>query len=289
MELPDERAGAAFVTGTSTGIGFATAVRLARAGYEVVAGMRDPAQAGELLSAAAGGRLRAVALDVDDSGSVASAFEEAGPVDVLVNNAGICPFGPVEEMPLADWKSVFETNVFGVVRCIQAALPAMRERGRGHIVNISSASTICTPPGAGAYTASKAALEKIAEALAAEVGPFGIKVSTLQVGAVKTAMQAKALPPRTEIYRHPVRNGMLLTAYLHGEASSPEVIARAVEAVLRPNSDVHLNSPAGHGAIELQAIAAELSVDERRRLFALPTTEFLSAWLARTGQDLSRR
>jgi len=281
----------ALVTGTSSGIGLATALRLAQEGFEVFAGMRDISRASDLQTAAAarGLDVAVISLDVDDDASVASAFAGVGALDVLVNNAGICPLGPIEEMPLAEWKAIFETNLFGAVRCTQAALPAMRKRGFGHIVNISSVSSVCTPPIFGAYAASKAALEAASEALAAEVAPFGIAVSIVVVGAVKTAMQKKAAPPPTAVYRQALRNGGLFAAHLHSGASDAEVIAEAVTGIVSGSvGAAPLRTPAGHGAAELCALDAQLGAAERNALFALPTSEFLRGWEERTGQDLTQ-
>jgi NAD(P)-dependent dehydrogenase (short-subunit alcohol dehydrogenase family) len=132
------------VTGTSKGIGMATALVLGRAGHTAHATMRDPQSAPELARTAAeeGLPIRVSAMDVDSDASVAQAvgaIEEAdGPVDVLVNNAGIERRGSTEEMPLSDYRAVMETNFFGALRCIQAVLPRMRERRAGCIINVTS-------------------------------------------------------------------------------------------------------------------------------------------------------
>ena len=133
----------AVVTGTSTGIGFATSLHLARNGYRVFAGMRNLAKAQPLLTAAAGLPVEVIALDVTSGASIDAAFQTvaaAGPVDVLVNNAGIGGATPLELTPEDEHRTIFETNYFGAVRCIQAVLPAMRERKSGAIVNVTSVS-----------------------------------------------------------------------------------------------------------------------------------------------------
>ena len=169
----------AFVTGTSTGIGAATAVSLARAGHTVYAGMRNPHRQGELHEAVAREKLdvHIVAHDVDDDSSAKAAIIEAGGIDVLVNNAGIGVMGSLEETPLSQFRSAMETNYFGAVRCIQAVLPGMRERQSGCIVNVTSvAGRIAMAPQAP-YAASKWALEAMSECLAQEVKGFGIRVA----------------------------------------------------------------------------------------------------------------
>ena len=164
----------AVVTGTSTGIGLTTSLHLARNGYQVFAGMRNLAKADALQTAAAAENLpvTVVQLDVCDTDSVKQAFaeiEKTGPVDVLINNAGIGGAAPLELVPEAEHKQMFETNYFGVVRCIQAVLPSMRERQTGSIVNITSAVGLQATPNQIAYSASKWALECLGEALAHEV------------------------------------------------------------------------------------------------------------------------
>ena len=130
----------ALITGTSTGIGRATALELARSGLTVWASMRDTSMGASLESIASSENLdlRVLQLDVEDDDSVDAAFQKAGDIDVLVNNAGLSPIGSVEEFQVDAWKQLFETNVFGLIRCTQAALPAMRDNASGHIINISS-------------------------------------------------------------------------------------------------------------------------------------------------------
>ena len=129
----------ALITGTSTGIGLDTARLFAQRGYQVFAAARTPASADGLTAAVREGLpITPVALDVDSDASVAAAMQGIGDVDVLVNNAGLGSAAPVEHMPLAETRALFETNVFGVIRMTQAVLPGMRARRRGTIVNISS-------------------------------------------------------------------------------------------------------------------------------------------------------
>jgi NAD(P)-dependent dehydrogenase (short-subunit alcohol dehydrogenase family) len=186
------------ITGTSSGIGLATALHFARLGHDVHAGLRDPATAGELRAAIEKDKLpiRPVAIDVDDSASVTRGVQEvltrAGRIDVLVNNAGIGGGGPIEDVPLDFAKSLFETNYFGVMRMIQAVLPGMRERRSGAIVNVGSIAGRVAIAGHGHYCAVKHALAAASEALAQEVYGFGIRVAVVEPGVVITPIFTKA-------------------------------------------------------------------------------------------------
>lgn len=182
------------ITGTSRGIGFESALAFGRAGHGVAATMRNPSRAPELAGIAARERLpiTVFAMDVDDDASVHEAMRrieaEVGPIDVLVNNAGIERTGTVEELPLAEFRAVMETNYFGVIRCAQAVLPSMRQRRSGCIINIASISGRLSASPLAAYTASKFALEALSECLAQEVKAFGIRVAIVEPGIIDTAM-----------------------------------------------------------------------------------------------------
>jgi len=181
----------AVITGTSTGIGLTTSLHMARNGYRVFAGMRNVAKADALRSAAEAEALpiEVVQLDICDADSVDAAFagvQQVGPVDVLVNNAGIGGASPLELTPEAEHKQMFETNYFGAVSCIQAVLPSMREQQSGCIVNITSAVGLQATPNQIAYSASKWALECLGEALAHEVYRFGVRVVNVEPGVIMT-------------------------------------------------------------------------------------------------------
>ncbi|MEM9622902.1 MAG: SDR family oxidoreductase [Pseudomonadota bacterium] len=181
----------AVVTGTSTGIGLTTSLHLARHGYKVFAGMRNLAKGDALREAAAAESLdvELLQLDVCDTESIAEAFAQVartGQVDVLVNNAGIGGASPLELTPEAEHRQMFDTNYFGAMNCIQAVLPAMRERQSGCIVNITSAVGLLATPNQIAYSASKWALECLGEALAHEVYRFGVRVVNVEPGVIMT-------------------------------------------------------------------------------------------------------
>jgi NADP-dependent 3-hydroxy acid dehydrogenase YdfG len=178
--------GAVLITGCSTGIGHATAARLARRGHTVYATARRP----ETLSDLAAQGCRTLALDVTDEASmgaaVAAVEEQAGGIEVLVNNAGYSQGGPLEEVPLDEVRRQFETNVFGLLRMCQLVLPGMRRRRSGRIVNVGSMGGRLSFPGGGRYHATKHALEAISDALRFELRGFGIDVILLEPGLITT-------------------------------------------------------------------------------------------------------
>jgi NAD(P)-dependent dehydrogenase (short-subunit alcohol dehydrogenase family) len=224
------------ITGTSTGIGFATALAFARAGHEVHATMRNPGRAPELGRAAASEMLplAIAAMDVDSDESVASCINhvvrKAGTIDVLVNNAGIERSGSVEELPLSDFRAVMETNYFGALRCIQAVLPAMRTRRSGCIINITSVAgrIACSP--LAPYTASKFALEALSESLAQEMKPFNVRVAMVQPGIIDTPMARRIETPQgPSPYPQQRRFAAMFTASLKSPAPPSVVAAKVVE------------------------------------------------------------
>jgi NAD(P)-dependent dehydrogenase (short-subunit alcohol dehydrogenase family) len=190
-----EPTGTAVVTGASRGIGRATAIELARRGFDVVATMRDPA-AGEGLDAGGDGRIRVQRLDVNDPESIVL----PPGLRVLVNNAGVEDDNlPLETMPTDVWRKLFETNVFGLVEVTKRAVPLMRSRGGGVIVNVTSSSILAPVPFLGAYRASKAAVGAIGESLQAEVAQFGIRVVEIMPGPVETDMLVTSERPSPAI------------------------------------------------------------------------------------------
>lgn len=174
----------ALVTGCSSGIGRALTQALVQAGYTVYAGARKP----EALAELAGPQVRPLRLDVNNADDIRAAIaqidNQAGRLDLLVNNAGYGAMGPLAEMPLAEVEAQFATNLFAPLALIQAAFPLMRRQGRGTIVNIGSVSGILPTPFSGAYCASKAALHTLSDVLRMELAPFGIGVITVQPGAI---------------------------------------------------------------------------------------------------------
>lgn len=185
------------ITGAGSGIGRAAALAFLDVGWNVVATLRDPSKA-----AAAGlpldhANLTVEALDVT-SDDAAQAFTKRltghfGQIDVLVNNAGWGPMGPLELVPMDEMARIFETNSIGPIRMAQAVIPLLRDRGGGRIINVSSMGGEFTTPFGGAYHASKYALESLSDALRVELQPFGIEVIVIQPGPVATDLAANAV------------------------------------------------------------------------------------------------
>jgi NAD(P)-dependent dehydrogenase (short-subunit alcohol dehydrogenase family) len=166
------------ITGCSSGFGLEAARLFLDRGWNVVATMRKPQP--DVLPAS--DRLRVVALDITDPSSIAQAVSAAGPIDVLVNNAGFGAAIPIELTPLETARALFETNTLGTLAMTQAVLPQFRERRAGVIINVTSTATLRPLPLVGVYRSSKAAVNAFTESLAAEVEPFDIRVRLVLPG-----------------------------------------------------------------------------------------------------------
>ena len=208
----------ALVTGASSGIGQATAELLAASGFTVFGTSRSP----EKLE----GSFRWLPLDVRSDASVETAvqslLEQAGRIDVLVNNAGFAQVGAIEETSIADVQAQFDTNVLGVIRVIKAVLPVMRRQGSGRIINVSSVVGQVAPPYMGIYATSKFALEGVSEALREEVRPFGVDVSLVEPSFVKTSIVSQ--PPTH-----------LITAYTPARQAALQALSTSVEKGMQPH------------------------------------------------------
>jgi NAD(P)-dependent dehydrogenase (short-subunit alcohol dehydrogenase family) len=244
------------ITGTSTGIGLATALTLGRSGHKVYATMRNPSRAPELAERAAAEKLpiKISVMDVDSDSSVKTAiadiYEDAGHIDVLVNNAGVERNGSIEELPLSEFRAVMETNYFGPLRCIQAIGPQMRKRKNGCIINVTSvAGRIANSPLAP-YTASKFALEALSEALAQEMKTFNVRVAIVQPGIIDTPM-ARRLEEPTEPspYSQQRRFAHLFVATLKNPAS-PSLVADKIREIIESGT-WQLRHPVGPDALPL--------------------------------------
>lgn len=189
---PNNQLSVAVVTGSSSGIGLATSLALARNGYLTYATMRNLAKRDSIQSVAEKQHLpvRVVQLDVTDENSINNAIQsilsESGRIDLLVNNAGYALTGAFEDIGIDEIKALYGTNVFGVIRLTQAVLPIMRKQGSGRIINISSGAGRTGYPGGSAYVSSKFALEGLSESMSFEVEQFGIKTVLVEPGFVRT-------------------------------------------------------------------------------------------------------
>jgi NAD(P)-dependent dehydrogenase (short-subunit alcohol dehydrogenase family) len=184
--------------------------------------------------------LSIAALDVDNDQSVDEAFAKAiaahGPVDVLVNNAGVPGGGPVEELPVTFFRQVMETNFFGALRCIKAVLPSMRERRRGCIVNVTSVAGRVAEPAFAPYAASKWAFEALSESLAQEMGPFNVRVAIVEPGVIATPIFRKGRAQPSDTPYPFVRRIRALFAASLAKPTSPYVVAEQIQKIVDGDS-----------------------------------------------------
>jgi NAD(P)-dependent dehydrogenase (short-subunit alcohol dehydrogenase family) len=251
---------AVLVTGASTGIGYATVQKLARSGFAVFAGVRSQHDAERLNSSHH--HVRSVVLDVRHSSEIAQAVrtiaEQHQNLHGVVNNAGIAVAGPLEFIPLGEFRKQFEINVFGALAVTQACLPLLRG-ARGRVVFISSISGQIAPPFVGPYASSKFALEALADSLRMELAPFHISVSVVQPGNVKTPIWSKGraakdemlsqLPGDAHAHYGSALDGLLrISEHAERTGSEPEVVANAVLDALtsaRPRARYPVGNPPG--------------------------------------------
>jgi len=254
------------ITGSNRGIGLETALAFGRAGYQVFATMRNPGKATALKQ-----KINAESLpitifdmDVDSDESVKKGIDAilkvAGTIDVLINNAGIERHGSIEEIPMTDFKAVMETNYFGVLRCIKAVLPQMRQNQSGCIINIASVSGKISSSPLGAYAASKFALEAISEALAGEVKPFNIRVAIVEPGIINTDMAQNIEVGSTSIYPQVRRFGGLFAASLKNP-TPPSLIANKILEVAESGT-WQLRHPAGPDALPFLGWRASMTDEQ---------------------------
>lgn len=244
------------ITGCSSGYGLETARHFHALGWSVVATMRQPRDDSFL---PVSDRLRVLPLDVTRPESMAQVLEAAGPIDVLVNNAGIGLFGAFEATPMATVHELFETNTFGTMAMCQAVIPQFRARGAGTLINVTSSAVLAPMPLVAAYTASKMAVEGFSASLALELAPLGVRVKLVQPGYGPTTrfaangqgrMQGLITEPYAA-YAHSV------FAQFQGAArtTQPADVAEAVWQAAQEGAD-RLRYPAGPDAVALAATPA---------------------------------
>lgn len=239
------------ITGASSGYGKATAEHFLKKGWTVIATMRRPETAsfdGDV------SRLRVLPLDVTHADSIASLIEAAGPIDVLVNNAGIGALGAFEATPMALVRQLLETNTIGVMAMCQAVIPRMRARRAGTIVNVTSSVTLGAFPLAAAYTASKQAIEGFTGSLALELAHFGIRTKLVEPGyAPTTRFAANAIMPVEQLipedyaaFAQPIMDAFGSVALTTKESDVAEGVWNAVH-----DTEGRLRFPAGPDAVAL--------------------------------------
>ena len=254
------------ITGTNRGIGLETALAFARKGYEVFATVRDSKKAETLTHIIKEESLpiTVYTMDVDSDESVKYCIEgilkETGSIDVLINNAGIERHGSTEEIPMTDFKAVMETNYFGVLRCIKAVLPQMRQTRSGCIINIASVSGKISSSPLGAYAASKFALEAISEALAGEVKPFNIRVGIVEPGITDTDMAQHIKVDSVSVYPQVRRFGGLFAASLKNPTPASLIAAKILEVA--ESGTWQLRHPVGPDAIPFLGWRASMTDEQ---------------------------
>jgi len=280
------------ITGTSKGIGFETALSFARGGYKVFATMRNLEAASTLQQQVTEESLNVIIykMDVDSDESVKhciqSIIEEHGIIDVLVNNAGIERHGSIEELPMSDFKAIMETNYFGVIRCIQAVLPQMRENKNGCIINVGSvAGKIANTP-LSAYCASKFALEALIESLAGEVKPFNIRVSLIQPGIIDTKMAHDVTKDSKSKYPQVLRFGAMFEESLK-QPTPPSLVADLMFEIANGDS-WQLRHPVGPTALPFLGWRASLTDEQWVDWNAQTDDEWFSAVETTFGMNVRR-
>ena len=238
------------ITGCSSGYGLETARYFLSKGWNVIATMRTPRP--DLLPASP--NLRVEALDVTQPESIARALDAAGPIDVLVNNAGIGLFGAFEATPMSTVREIFETNTFGVLAMCQAVIPQFRKRRAGLIVNVTSSATLAPFPLVAAYTASKTAIEGFTESLEQELKAFDVRVKLVEPGygpstrftANGQQRMQRLIPEAYEPFAHSVFAGFSKLTAVTKEIDVAEEIWRAAH-----DTSDQLHFPAGADAVAL--------------------------------------
>jgi NAD(P)-dependent dehydrogenase (short-subunit alcohol dehydrogenase family) len=282
------------VTGCSSGIGRATALRLAAAGQHVYAGVRKPADGDELTRSAAGGELTPLILDVTDASHIAAAVgvvTEHSPagLDGLVNNAGFGLACPTELVQLDAFRRQLEVNVTGQLAVTQALLPALR-RARGRIVMVATIGVRFTPPFAGPLDAAKAALAALGDTLRQELAPWGIRVVLIEPASINSgaadkvsrdaaAVMAAAAPQGRALYEDTFARMLAVMQHREANGSSPDVAAATIVRALtatRPR-DVYLTGKDSRRLAILSKLPTPVLDAARRRIFRLPAPGSLAS------------
>ena len=245
------------ITGCSSGYGLETARHFHAQGWNVIATMRTPR--GDILPRSE--RVRVLALDVTKPESIAAAIDASGPIDVLVNNAGIGVIGVFEATPMATVREVFETNTFGVMAMTQAVLPQFRSRKSGVVVNVTSSVTLAPMPLAAAYTASKMAIEGFTGSLAHELAAFNVRVKLVEPGYAPTtrftsnggSRMTGLFPDAYAAFTKPIMASFAEVTNVTRESDVAEAVYRAAS-----DTSGQLRFPAGPDAVALARSATSV-------------------------------
>jgi len=283
------------VTGANSGIGRATALHLAEHGHTVVGTVRAVSRAGKLRDAAEerGVGVELVELDIADDASVRDGFSQiadrVGSVDHLVNNAGVGGNAVVEEMTSARLLDVVNVDTMGAIRCAQAVLPTMRERGSGTIVNVTSIVGRIGAIAQGPYVAAKWALEGLSEQMALEVAAFGVRVAIIEPGVTKSSIFGKNtdMPNLTGAYDEQYARMMQMYAAAHSQATDAVEVARVIRHSIETD-DPKLRYPVSWGGVELTAGRAAMTDEEWVAMGRCETLdEYIAAFREHFGLDLT--
>ena len=283
------------VTGANSGIGRATALHLAECGHTVYGTVRSMSRAGKLLDAAEqrGVGVELVELDIASDTSVRDGFaeiaERAGRVDHLVNNAGVGGNGVVEESTPERMLDVMNIDLCGALRCAQAVLPQMRERGSGTIVNITSIAGRLAAIAQAPYVAAKWALEGVSEQLAQEVAPFGVRVAIVEPGVTKSSIFGKNTDAPNESGVYDVQYGRMLQMYAAGyvNASDASEVAEIVRHAIETD-EPKLRYPVSWGGQSIVDGRAAMTDEEWVALGRIESLDgYIAAFRDAFGVDIS--
>ena len=268
--MTNGRSRVVLITGASSGIGRVTAELLAARGHRVFGGVRTAATTRPLEG------VEVVPLDVRDDASVKSCVEEvyrrAGRIDVLVNNAGINLVGAVEETSISQAQALFDTNVIGVLRMIQAVLPGMRRQGAGLIVNISSILGVMPAPFMGVYASTKHAIEGLSESLDHEVRAFGIRVVLIEPHYTRTNLDTSAAQAEGRIDAYAPMRQRTAAVITHSTNTAPEPKLVAQEVLRSIEGPYRMRRPVGQAVLLSwlrRLLPARLFEPSLRKAFAL--------------------
>ena len=278
QEEGEERGKVAIVTGSSSGIGYATSLLLARNRFHTYATMRNIEKSADIQEIANKERLplQVIQLDVNDDASIRNSIKrverENERIDVLVNNAGYGLVGAFEDLSVEEIKSQFETNFFGVIRLTQQVLPIMRKQKSGTIVNVSSGAGRIGFPGMSAYVSSKFALEGLSESMSYELEPFGIKVVIIEPGVIRTNFKKNSVISKKSLDNSSISPYSSIIQKIDSSISSiiehatpPEEVAKAILHAITSNNP-ELRYLVGNDMIMMAETKKNMSDEDFRKM-----------------------